>query len=366
MLDMVESLGDEARRNLILRVRASADGVVPRTVIIKATRSASYDPHASDAYARSGFVKEWAAASYLVCHVRQQPFTPALLAHDLEQGVLVYEDVGASASSLVAPLLHGTAAEAEQALTAYATALAALHRATIGCRSGHAAILQEGFPSSAIPPPARHWLEDVARSLHDLLGDGLPMDDADAVAERLRQPGEWLALVHGDPCPDNILLAADGRAILVDLEFARPGHALLDAAYWRTGFPTCWCAGTVPGKVMHRLDRTYRTALGDAVPGAGDDAAFRRESAFIDAAWLLGNLSWLLKGALAENATWGRAANRSRILTYLQTAIRSSDQAGILPRLRAWAETLHGDFRSRWPDAVPLSDFPAFAQVAHD
>ena len=59
-------------------------------------------------------------------------------------------------------------------------------------------------------------------------------------------------------------------------------------------------------------------------------------------------------------------SNRSRILTYLQTAIRSSDQAGILPRLRAWAETLHGDFRSRWPDAVPLSDFPAFAQVAHD
>ncbi len=208
----------------------------PRSIIIKATRAASYNPRAADAYATFGFVKEWAAANYLACHAVGQPFTPTLLAYDLDKGVPIFEDVGQSVPSLVGPLLHGTADEAEQALTAYAEALATLHRATTGCRSGHAAILRDGFPSSAIPPPAHRWIEDVARPLHDLLGPALPEDEADLVAERLRQPGGWQVLVHSDPCPDNILLDADGHAVLIDLEFARPGHALLDAAYWRMGF----------------------------------------------------------------------------------------------------------------------------------
>ena len=362
--DTTESLSGGGRRNLVLRAQVSGAGMAPRSIIIKAVRSAAYDPHSGDAFATSGFVKEWAAASYLVRHAGKQRFTPALLAHDLEQGVLVYEDVGATAPSLVDPLLHGTAVEAERALTAYAEALAALHSATIGCRSRHAAILREGFPSSAIPPPAARWLADVTCSLRDVLGDGPPKEDADVVADRLRQPGEWLALVHGDPCPDNVLLPGDGRAVLVDLEFARPGHALLDAAYWRMAFPTCWCAGTVPADVMKRIEQTYRVATREAVPVAADDFAFRRESAFIDAAWLLGNLSWLLKGALVEEGTWGRATNRSRILTYLQKAARSSEQADILPRLRAWAVALHEDFQSRWPETAPLPDFPAFTTVA--
>ena len=362
-IEAPQNLGGETRRNLILRARATADGMDPRPIIIKATRAASYNPHAADAFATSGFVKEWTAASYLARRAAAQPFTPTLLAHDLNQGVLIYEDIGASAPSLVAPLLHGTAREAEQALTAYAEALAALHRATIGCRNAHAAILRQGFPSSAIPPPAHRWTEDITRSLHEALGAGLPEHEAEIVAQRLRQPGAWQVLIHGDPCPDNILLHAAGHAILIDLEFARPGHALLDAAYWRMGFPTCWCAGTVPAAVTHRLDQTYRTALGAAAPDAADDNAFRHESALIDVAWLLGNLAWLLKDALAKDSTWGRATNRSRILTYLQRAIRSTEAADILPGMRAWAIRCQHDMRSRWPDAVPLSDFPAFTRM---
>ncbi len=62
------------------------------------------------------------------------------------------------------------------------------------------------------------------------------------------------------------------------------------------GFPTCRCAGAIPDDVRHRIDHADRTAIADAVP-----AAFRRESAIIDAAWMPGNLAWLLDGApLAE------------------------------------------------------------------
>ncbi len=57
---------------------------------------------------------------------------------------------------------------------------------------------------------------------------------------------------------------------------------------------------------MHRIDRSYRAAMSATVPVAADDNAFRHESAIIDVAWLLGNMSWRLKGALAEDGTWGR------------------------------------------------------------
>jgi hypothetical protein len=141
---------------------------------------------------------------------------------------------------------------------------------------------------------------------------------------------------------------------------------LFDAAYWHMGFPTCWCAGTVPAEVRRRIDRAYRAAIADAVPDARDDDEFRRESAIIDAAWLLGNLAWLLEGALAEDGTWGRATNRSRIITHLERAIRSAEEANVLPRLRKLAVAWHKDLRCRWSDTALLSDFPAFAGLQSD
>jgi aminoglycoside phosphotransferase (APT) family kinase protein len=360
-IESVRSLGDDSRRNLILRAHAVQGRATPRSIIIKATRAPDYDADAVNAYQVSGLVKEWAATRYLGGYASGHRFAPDLLAYDLKQGVLVYHDLGDGLQSLVAPLLHGTAHEAEQALTAYAESLAALHCATMGCRDDHAAVLREGFPLAAIPPPAHRWIEDVARVPHALLGGAFPDDEADLILDHLRHPGCWQALVHGDPCPDNVLLAADGRAILIDFEFARPGHALLDAAYWRMGFPTCWCAGTIPDEVRGRIDRTYRAAIADTVPAARNDDEFRIEIAIIDAAWLLGNLAWLLKGALAEDGTWGRATSRSRIIAYLERAVRSMEQANVLPGLQQLAFTWCKDLRSRWPDTVPLPVFPGFA-----
>ena len=362
-IESVLSLGKDTRRNLVLRAEAVQGGTKRRPIIIKATRAVDYDASAVNAYEVSGFVKEWAATRYLTRHATGHRLGPDLLAHDLEQGVLVYEDLGADLSSLVTPLLHGTAHQAEQALTAYAEALAALHCATIGCRDDHSAVLREGFPTAAIPPPAHRWIEKTARVPHARLGGAFPEAEAEFIHEHLKQPGCWQALVHGDPCPDNVLLAADGRAVLIDFEFARPSHALFDAAYWRMGFPTCWCAGTVPAGVRRRLDQAYRAAIAGAIPAARHDDEFRRESAIVDAEWLLGNLAWLLDGALAKDGTWGRATTRSRIITYLERFIRSAEEADILPRFRSLAVTWHDDLRGRWPDTAPLADFPAFAEA---
>src|SRR5277367_4293535 len=60
-IEDVESLSDAERRNLILRGSSVRDDGEKRSVIIKATRSADYDPWSETAFARSGLIREWAA-----------------------------------------------------------------------------------------------------------------------------------------------------------------------------------------------------------------------------------------------------------------------------------------------------------------
>jgi hypothetical protein len=353
----VRDLAEEARRNIILRASAIDAHGRARAIIIKATRSADYDPAAENAYAKSGLVKEWAAGMLLK---HRGARTATLLAGDISQGVLVFEDHGEALASLVRPLLHGSAAEAELALTAYAGALGELHMATLDCRTDHSAILHRELPSARVPPPGHRLMELVPATITQQLGGHLPGDELALVAARIASPGPWLALVHRDPCPDNVLLAGDGTARLIDFEFAGPGHALLDAAYWRMGFPTCWCAGTVPEVVAARIDHAYRTAVAPSIPAVADDASFQRESAIISMIWLFGSLEWLLEWALKEESHWGIATRRSRILHYADVAIRTTAEAGVLQGIRGVAQGWRAELQRQWPNTKPLAPYPAF------
>ena len=359
-LSRTERIGDEQRRNLILRAIATDDFGATRPVIVKATRARDYDPAAEAVYEQSGFAKELAALSLLHARDRLAELVPPLLAADAARGVLVVADAGAALPSLVGPLLRGTAGDAEAALLAYATALARLHAATLGCREEHTAIVQRLFPAAVVPAPGQTWMDRVARKLAAMLGGTLPKAEMALVVDRLRSPGPWLALVHGDPCPDNVLLAEDGSAWLLDFEFATPGHALLDASYWRVGFPTCWCAGTVPPDVADRLDHAYRATLAPMLPEAADEDAFRRESSIATVIRVFGSLSWQLDLALAADKSWGIASGRSRVMRYLDVVIEAAGTSGMLPELGALVGSWHGQLRARWSDTAPLLPYPAF------
>lgn len=367
----IRDLGGEKRRNIVLRASAVwPDGSI-RPVIVKATRASGYDPAASDAFETSGLVKEWAATA-LLARSAKAPAAPqslgpsgwsALLAADTSHGVLVFEDFGEALPTLIHPLLRGSAAEAEAALTAYAVALAQLHAATIGCRDAHNALVGSHFPATAVPPLAHNWIDRVPRKVEAMLGGTLPETEIAMIAGRLQSPGPWLALAHRDPCPDNVLIAADGTAKLLDFEFSSPGHALLDAMYWRIGFPTCWCAGTVPAPVADRIDRAYRAIVAETVPVAADDDAYRRESAVVCAAWLLGNLVWYLEDALREDTKWGISTYRSRVLHYCEAAIATARDADVLPGFRTTTSRWLGELHSKWPDTPSLAAYPAFAET---
>lgn len=364
-LGSVTALGDASRRNLVLRALASREGAPPRSVIVKATRDKAFDPQAADLFETSGLAKEWAATSFLAEHAPTASHAPAFLGGAAAEGVLVFEDLGTTLGSLVDPLLKGPPDRAIAALTAYAAALGRLHADTLGCAGDHAVALQRAFPAARAPDPGggEAWRQQTVERMERLLG-GPPLSpsivgEIAVVGDRLAQPGRWFGLVHRDACPDNVLLG-DGRAHLLDFEFASPGHVLLDASYWRMGFPTCWCAGRLPDPVLATMDRAYRDALATTLPIVRDDRAFHEEMAILQFARLFGSLAWLLDKALAEDRPWGLSTYRCRILWYLDAATQGAEQAGVLGNLAARAQHWRAQLGDCWPEAGPLALYPAF------
>ena len=358
IIEDISIIGEERRRNHIIRAVACSRTGDRQNIVIKATRAVDYDAAAEDIIAKGGIAREWAAASVLDRHGAG---TPRFLAGDAAAGVMVFADLGADLPWLAYPLLHGSASEATAALHAYAISLGRLHAATVGCGNIYVAALREGYPRSRAPRAiGEAWLASSAGVGPSLLGGALPDDELELLLQHMRDPGPWLALVHGDPCPDNVLLTAQG-AVLLDFEFSAPGHALIDATYWRMGFPTCWCAGRVPEPVAESVELAYRNTVASAIADACDVAAFRLEYAIAMVVRLFGGLEWNLDAALKSDSTWGIATLRNRILWHLQAAIEATERAQAMPNLRRVTQQWLADLACRWPDVEPLPLYPAFA-----
>jgi hypothetical protein len=359
-LDNVEVLSNDNRRNFIARAAAHYVDGSARSVIVKATRSPTYNPTAANVLQASGLAKEWVACAVLAARAPGRGHGSALLAGDVANGVVVFEDLGKHLPPLVDPLLKGTTQEAEHALKLYATGLSRLHADTIGCLDAYQEMFESIFGSGR-PRPAPGWrLEKEAELIADGIGGNPPTSELELLASRLVDPGPWLSLIHGDPCPDNSLLLGEGIR-LIDYEFAQPSHALLDGIYWRMGFPTCWCAGRIPADVAARLDTTYRMELGNSIPLALDDCAYRIELTYMSAVWLFTCLSWRLDEALKRDEMWGTWSIRGRLLWYLEVVIEMTDAANVLPGINRTARAWLLELRRRWPDATPLGLYPAFA-----
>jgi len=359
VLGDVEVLSNDDRRNFIARAAARYTDGSARSVIVKATRSLSYDPTHENVLQASGLAKEWVACAFLASRAPGRGHGAALLAGDVAGGIMVFEDLGAHLTSLVELLLKGTAQEAERALKLYATALGRLHADTVGCLDRHHETLQSVFGSGR-PRRAPGWrVEKDAELVAHSLGGTLPASELEFLSSRLSDPGPWLTLTHGDPCPDNSLLV-DQRIRLIDYEFARPSHALLDGIYWRMGFPTCWCAGRTPADVAARVDSVYRAALSTAIPQVREDIAYRAELTYMAAVWLLTSLSWRLDRALESDERWGIWSIRGRLIWYVEAVIEMTDAAQVLPGINRAARDWLSELRRRWPEANPLGLYPSF------
>ena len=154
-------------------------------------------------------MREWTATAYIAAHADGRRHGAALLAGDVARGLLVYEDLGADRGSLAGVLQEGTAAAAEQALTRYAGALGRLHADTAGGAAAHHAAFQSIFGADRPRGPTGWRVETQAEAVVARIGGAPPADELAQLSARLADPGPWQALIHGDPCPDNVLIVDD-------------------------------------------------------------------------------------------------------------------------------------------------------------
>ena len=195
-----------------------------------------------------------------------------------------------------------------------------------------------------------------ARALDVPVPPGLP-DELAGLIGRL-DPAPHHALLHGDPCPGNDLRTAAGVRF-VDFEQASLGNGLVELAYFRIGFPTCWCALSVTGTPLAEAEGIYRATwrelTGGDVPGDLADAC---------AGWLIRGDALVerahrqsadhLAGVSVADFAWGYVSARERLLHRLVVVAGLARDHDRLHALGQVSRALAMRLRERWPALRPL------------
>ncbi|HEX6871955.1 MAG TPA: phosphotransferase [Micromonosporaceae bacterium] len=339
-VEVIDLLGG-SNRSVVRRIHADA-----HTLIVKQFTGTD-----------EGWARESAALSVLPAEVR----APRLVAAGEVPPTVVMSDVG-SGASVADALLGPDPVAATEAVVAWATAIAGLHRATADLRSTFRDALDARAGDQSIAESmVTADLEDAARTLaaHAAeLGVDVP---ADALAELVglgkRLGGDRAAaLTPADACPDNNVRTADGL-VLIDFEGAQWRHVAWDVAYLIVPWPSCWCAWRIPAEVAEQAMAAYRVAAGMSDV---DAAGLRRDVEAAAVGWAFISTSWFLPRALSDdppltNPSKPAPHRRAMILHRLEQARRSAD----LPALADLAACLHRALTARWGEVV-LPYAPAF------
>jgi hypothetical protein len=355
--EAAEVAGERARSSIH---RLSLSGGAVQHVILKRSKRTEREDLADDV---QDFCNEWAALQ-LLSTVSGQSVAPRFYGGDLEQRLLLMEDLGA-APSLADRLLAPDRAEAEAACLAYARCLGRLHAATTVKETAYLDMLRS-ITGKESPDP---WRERVQRIFSHLPASvasaGVELDAAcvsevQALGDSLSPKGSALVLTHGDPCPDNALLV-DGEMRLIDFEFAGLRPPLVDGAYGRVPFPTCWCVNRLPQNLVSAMEASYRGELRQALYWVEDEHEWRRAVVEASAFWLLSDLAeWLLPVALNEERVWGISTFRQRLLMRLPLFAELTREYGHLPALGRLAQQVADQLAERWPELESMPLYPAF------
>lgn len=287
-------------------------------------------PGADDRYAREVTALRFAARA-------ETPVAPSLLATDPRERVLVLEHLD-----------HRR--PAADWIVDYAAALARLH-ATARPEDAGALPRWQG-PNEA----------DVASFVRLAGALGVPVTrrvsgELDALVDRLRN-ATGHALLHGDPCPGNDLHTAAGVRF-VDFEQASLGSGLMELAYLRIGFPTCWCVTSAPPGLLAQAEAAYRATWRTTTGSETGDG-------LVDAC-----AGWLLRGdALVERArrgsadhldripdqdwTWGTATARQRLAHRLGVVGEMTADHAPLDGVSTLAAEMRHRMLARWPALRPV------------
>ena len=135
---------------------------------------------------------------------------------------------------------------------------------------------------------------------------------------------------------------------------------MLDGAYGRVPFPTCWCVNRLPDWLVQKFENAYRLELVKGVPEVADEAVFTLEITEAAGWWLLQNAVALLPRALRLEERWGISTYRQRLLYRLEVFANLSARTRRLEALGAFAYTMGQRLRVRWPETPDMPLYPAF------
>lgn len=349
-------------RAVVARLRVGDDG----TVVVKGpARPITDDGSSLDAWSPvNRFRNEVAALQTLD---GAGGLVPRLISADLERLWMVLEDLGET-KSLADALLSWDADLASVSLSAWASALGQLHRAT---SEPSILALWESRRTSLGPlqnPESAAWVLDSARSRLEQISS-IPHEVEAAVIEVDRRLSErrWWSMTPRDPCPDNCAIGTDGSAMLFDFEGGGIRHSLLDAAYLVTTFPTCWCTGNLPPAVRSAGLAAYRSAAGWAFDDFDQHLA---AAAAFHGLWVLN--SFRMTDALGERGDLGWRwdeigfdvpSARQIVALAVDDLERAVSDDGDLDAIGDLARSLRGGLTERWGAWECAPPHPAFSGV---
>lgn len=284
--------------------------------------------------------------------------TAQLLAVDAASRVLVLEDLGDS-PSLAHVLLYSQRPAAEAALIASARALGRLHSATFGNTETYDVVRSRLGPFDPVAERFTLRGRDVRRSIVKLAPlldtHQLPAvsatADLEVVLDELADPGDFLVLTTGDPCPGNeAVLPSEVRYF--DLEAAAPRHALLDVAHYVVPFPNCWCWRRLPQDIAEQMLEAHREEFARTSPAGSDVDRYRSALVRVTAAWIVWTLERRLPAAEQDVDV------QARIVEALENFSRFAKDQQELTSLAEDCDKIVVTLRDRWPAASP-ADYPA-------
>jgi hypothetical protein len=315
---------------------------VPATVIVKSLREHAENFRTDPAQVAT----EIAALRFL--EGLGLDLAPRVLAADDTTGVIVIEDLHPRVP-LPDVLIDGDADQAVDGYLAFARTLGSLGAATAG------RLWEFDAPTATSPEDAElsEWRETFRFAADfGVLAPSAVESEIGAMFDELADPGPFLAMSNGDPGTNNFLVAPGLPGKLIDFEFARYRHALLDAVHFHVQSPQ-WV--TLPNG--RPLEEAYRRQLAATVPEAEDEDRFGFGLTAACLSYALVRLHRLEKLASRRPGE----LSRLQLVATLESAAGVSETRGVLRDLGGWCLDVAGEIRRKWPDTdVDLSRMPPF------
>ncbi len=372
-----ETLSEESRRNLVLRINLEkSNSAIPQTIIFK---QSLIDRSSNDEDVLGRFARDWAGLEFISSFDSEGSIAPKFYGGSLRGRFILIEDLGSNHLSLVDPLMGDNPKVAKEALNRYMKIMAKFHGLGHQNSKNYNPILQKIYPSADIWQDGFKEMPVKIKSLLKKLNIELSSDletEMNYIFKLNKDSGPFTALMHGDICPDNLVDEPNNDKMkIIDFEWGYVGNALLDAVYLRMYMPTCWCAMAFPDDVIEAMEAVYRQELIKFIPSALDDKIYYEY--YVGACaytifWRLLDIDAVLikerdGDALTEFVPpkWKAEYNisRPRSLLRLEKFILIVKKHNLLPHVRLMAEAVLKELKIRWIDTKPFDFYPVFREL---